>query len=169
VSLIRFLLLTGARFGEAANSSWDQFDLERGIWTKPSSHTKQQRTHVVPFAAPARMLLGELRAQSTGKFLFPGPTGKPITTIKRFWVSVCRQAGLQDTRVHDLRHTVAAMLASSGASLPLIGALLGHTQPATTARYSHLIDSAQREAIERVGAMVAQPAIAEIVPLHRRR
>ena len=58
--------------------------LDRGVWTKPSSHTKQQRTHVVPLAAPARMLLEELRAQSTSKCLFPGPTGQPITTIKPF-------------------------------------------------------------------------------------
>ncbi len=57
-------------------------------------------------------------------------------------------------RIHDLRHTYASLLASDGASLPLIGALLGHTQPATTARYAHLLDDPLRRATEKVGALV---------------
>ena len=106
VALVRFLLLTGARFGETANATWAQFDLERGVWTKPSSHTKQKRAHTVPLSAPALALLQELRAPSMGEHLFPGPHGKPITSIKAFWRSVTRQAGLEGVRVHDLRHTL---------------------------------------------------------------
>ena len=57
-------------------------------------------------------------------------------------------------RIHDLRHTFASILASAGLSLPIIGELLGHTQAATTARYTHLFDDPLREATERVGAAI---------------
>jgi integrase len=166
VALVRFLLLTGCRFSEAAAATWSQFDLERGAWTKPSSHTKQRREHTVPLSAPALLLLRQLHEQNgSSEFLFPGPTGQPITTIKTFWRSVTRQAGLEGVRVHDLRHSFASVLASGGASLVLIGQLLGHTQAATTQRYSHLVDSVQREAVERAAAVIAGGPIADVVSI----
>lgn len=64
------------------------------------------------------------------------------------------KAGIEDVNIHDLRHTYASILVSSGMSLPIIGALLGHTQPQTTARYTHLFDHPLREATERVSAVV---------------
>ena len=71
-------------------------------------------------------------------------------------------------RLHDLRHTHASILASLGLSLPIIGRLLGHTQPATTARYAHLMDDPLRAATERAGAIitagVGKPS-ADVVPL----
>jgi integrase len=81
-------------------------------------------------------------------------------------------AGLTDVRLHDLRHGFAAILASSGLSLPIIGALLGHTQPGTTSRYAHLFDDPLRAATERVGAIVAGAAAdsansAEIYPIRK--
>jgi integrase len=66
--------------------------------------------------------------------------------IKRFWASACRQAGIEGVRLHDLRHTYASVLVSSGLSLPIIGALLGHSQAATTQRYAHLMDDPLRRA-----------------------
>ena len=71
--------------------------------------------------------------------------------------------------MHDLRHTFASLLASSGHSLPLIGALLGHTQAATTQRYSHLYDDPLREATERIGDLVdavSNGRSAEVVKLN---
>jgi integrase len=118
---------------------------------------------------------------------------QPLTEIKRIWGAVCREAGLSvqvprltpagkpeidaagkpvmvwkpTVRIHDLRHSYAAILASSGLSLPIIGALLGHTQAATTNRYAHLLDDPLRAATERVGAVVtgAGKPGAEVVPL----
>ena len=172
VALVRFLLLTGARFSEAATATWSQFDLERGTWRKPSSHTKQKREHVVPLSAPTLQLLHDLRARNgPGEILFPSPRDcqKPPTQIVKFWKSVCRQAGLDGVRVHDLRHSFASTLASGGASLPIIGALLGHTQAQTTARCSHLVDDVQRAAVERAAAVITGGPIAEVVPLRQRR
>jgi integrase len=169
VALIKLLLLTGCRFSEAANATWAQFDLETGVWRKPSSHTKQKRPHTTPLSAPATALLHQLREANRGEFLFPGPTGKPLVKIHHFWASATKQAGIEGVRIHDLRHSFASVLASGGASLVLIGQLLGHTQAATTQRYSHLLDAVQREAVERAGAVIAGQPSADVVPLRKRR
>jgi integrase len=155
-NVIRLLLLTGARRGELLNATWDQFDLEGGIWIKPSAHTKQKKEHRVPLSAAAKQLLCEMKAEAgESPYVFPGRVpGEPLREIKSFWSGVCRRAGLEDFRIHDLRHTYASILASAGLSLPVIGALLGHTQPNTTARYSHLFDDPLREATERVSDAV---------------
>ena len=167
---IKLLMLTGARRGEVLSARWDQFDLEAGVWMKPSSHTKQKREHRVPLSAPARQLLHEMKANSTSEHVFPGRSGEPLRDIKRFWASVCKAADINNCRLHDLRHTYASLLASSGHSLPIIGALLGHTQAQTTQRYAHLFDDPLRQATERVGAVVtagAATSTAEVVPLKK--
>jgi site-specific recombinase XerD len=69
-------------------------------------------------------------------------------------------------RIHDIRHSYASVLASSGSTLALIGRMLGHASPRTTARYSHFFTDPLREAAERVGAVVAPASEgAEVVPL----
>jgi integrase len=82
-------------------------------------------------------------------------------------VGITLPAGLTDVRLHDLRHGFAAILASSGLSLVVIGALLGHSQPGTTARYAHLFDDPLRAATERVGAIITGVAAesAKILPI----
>jgi integrase len=168
---IRLLLLTGARRGEVLGARWDQFDLDAGVWTKPSSHTKQKREHRVPLSAPARQLLAEMRQSAESPFLFPTRSKSGhMEEIKAPWRTLCKAAGLKGVRVHDLRHTYASVLASAGLSLPVIGALLGHTQPGTTALYAHLFDDPLRAAAERVGAIVTggSTGSGEVVPLSRR-
>jgi integrase len=173
---VRLLLLTGARRGEVLGAKWDEFDLEAGIWTKPSAHTKQKREHRVPLSAPARQLLAEIKAageqraaeQKRGPlpYIFPGRGGDgPLAEIKKSWAALCKAADIKGVRIHDLRHTYASMLASAGLSLPVIGALLGHTQPGTTTRYAHLFDDPLRAATERVGAIVTGASTAKAHPI----
>jgi integrase len=164
------LLLTGARCGEVRAMRWEHLDLENGIWTKPGATTKQATVHRVPLSAPARQLLDRLyRAKdAAAEFVFPGRNGHR-SEISRPWLHLCRAARISDVRIHDLRHTYASILASSGHSLPIIGRLLGHTQPATTARYSHLQDDPLRLATERAGAIIAgKGRNTEIVSFRRR-
>ena len=181
---VRLLLLTGARRGETLSSTWDQFDLAAGVWTKPAATTKQKKEHRIPLAAPALLLLAEMKAEAEREnerrardklspvvAIFPGKDGKPLTEIKHFWASVCRRAGIEGVRIHDLRHTHAAILASLGLSLPIIGRLLGHTQAATTQRYAHLMDDPLRAAAERAGAIIsgAGQVGAEVLPISSRK
>jgi integrase len=157
-NIVRLLLLTGSRKSEVCGMRWNDIDLERGIWTKPGSTTKQKTDHVVPLSAPALQLLNEIRDGSQGElsdFVFPSASvAGHILDIKHFWPKVCSDAGITNLRPHDLRHSFASTLASGGASLPLIGALLGHSDPATTARYAHLFQDPQRAATEKVGAAI---------------
>lgn len=153
---IKLLLLTGARRGEVLGATWDMFDLGQGIWTKPSAHTKQRKLHRVPLGTDAVQLLQSLRSQACGDYVFPGSHGAPLRELKRTWSTVCQKAGLADCRIHDLRHSFASILVSSGASLPIIGRMLGHTQASTTDRYAHLFDEPLRHAAEHVGSVVMQ-------------
>ena len=151
---IKLLMLTGARRTEVLAARWDMFDMNAGVWLKPSSHTKQRKEHRVPLSGPARQLLVDIRLGAIGPYVFPGRLGGPLRDVKRTWAAVCVKAGIQDCRLHDLRHTYASILAGAGMSLPIIGALLGHTQTQTTARYAHLLDDPLRAATERVGALI---------------
>ena len=156
-NIVRLLILTGARKGEAFSATWDQFNLERGIWTKPAHATKQNRMEHVPLSQQAVVLLSDIRAAADTRtpYVFPGDVpGQPITCIKKFWREVRTAANLPDVRLHDLRHTFASHLVSSGVSLPIVGRLLGHSQAQTTQRYAHLADDPLREAANKFGSNV---------------
>lgn len=155
-NIVRLVLLTGCRRGEALTAKWDDIDLGAGTWSKPASTTKQAADHVVPLSAPARQLLSDIADKGpAAEYVFPGHAAAGHrTTIKRNWRRITKAADIAGLRIHDLRHSFASQLASGGASLPLIGALLGHSNPVTTARYAHLYDDPQRAAVERVGAAV---------------
>jgi integrase len=160
---IRLLIVTGARESEVLSAEWSQFDLRRGVWTKPSHHTKQKRTEHVPLNDAALSILSGMKR--SGRYLFPSADGKGYrVVIRKPWKQILRAAGLAESvvvpskrkgmtktiwkiavRIHDLRHTFASHLVSRGASLQLVGSLLGHTQAATTHRYAHCAPEALRE------------------------
>lgn len=170
---LRLLLLTGAREGEVLKANWSEFDLERGVWTKPSHHTKEKKTEHVPLSAEALEVLRKMGGEGATGPLFPGRDGKAArVTLGRPWVQICKLAGLTQVivkqgkrrkiikhkptlRIHDLRHSFASHLVSRGASLQIVGRLIGHTQVATTQRYAHLADSALRDATNIFGNVFA--------------
>jgi len=160
---IRLLIVTGSREGEVLAAEWSQFNLKRGVWTKPSHHTKQKKTEHVPLSPQALAILSTLKR--SGRYLFPSTDGKSHrVTISKPWMQVLRATGLAEgtivpskrkgmvktiwkplVRIHDLRHTFASHLVSRNYSLQLVGKLLGHTRPETTARYAHCSDQALRD------------------------
>jgi integrase len=148
MNAIRLIVVTGCRKGEALSAQWTDFDPVRGVWTKPSHHSKQKRVEHVPLNQQALALLESLPRE--GKHLFPGRRiGAHLTDLKGPWSRVCNSAKLSKVRIHDLRHSFASHLVNSGVSLPIVGKLLGHTQSQTTARYAHLADNPLREASNR--------------------
>jgi integrase len=154
---LRLLLLTGARRNEVLTMRWEHLNLTDGTWSKPPASTKQNAPHSVPLSAPARALLADRLGQRVDGevYVFPGNGSKKhIVNVWHAWQRICKTTGIKGLRVHDLRHSFASQLASAGHSLNLIGALLGHTQAATTHRYAHLFDDPLRKATEQVGAVV---------------
>lgn len=163
---IRLLLLTGARKSEVLGAQWTMFDLEAGIWTKPAATTKQNKLHRVPLSDDALILLRRIKERSDdATYVFPGhakaagerrpePPSRPLRDIKRTWASVCKTAQVPDARIHDLRHTFASVTISQKHPLPVVGALLGHTQASTTMRYVHLYDEPLRAAANDAGTRI---------------
>lgn len=154
------LLYTGARLREVLRAEWREFDLDRGIWEKPSAHTKTKRLHRLELGGEALELLRGMRERAPeSRFLFPG-RGKspkaPRADLKRPWERIAQAAGLEGVRLHDLRRTTASFMLSDGFSVDIVGRTLGHTTQATTNRYAHLGPSKQREALVAVGKRMAR-------------
>jgi integrase len=155
---LRLLLFTGARKNEVLSAMWSQFDLAAGIWTKLAATTKQREDHIVPLSKPALQLLIDMhKRRGDSPYLFPARRGSGHRTdLKVEWPRIVKAAAITERlRIHDLRHSFASALASTGHGLPVVGALLGHTQPATTHRYAHLYDEVQRQAADSVGSLYA--------------
>jgi len=155
-SIIRMCMLTGARVGEVRNARFEQFNLDYAIWSKPASTTKQRKVHRVPISQDVVAIVRQrqLVVPSGNPWVFPGDAiGKPVREVRRFWVKVQKEADLPDVRIHDLRHTFASLLVSGGASLEIIGRLLGHSQMQTTQRYAHLMESPLRAGVDSVASI----------------
>jgi integrase len=164
---VRLLLLTGARRGELLAAQWADIDFDARIWTKPGATTKQKTTHRVPLSDAAVRVLSDMRERAAlnAEYLFPARGGGHRPHINAAWIELRKAAKLSDIHLHDLRHTYASVLASAGQSLPIIGALLGHTTPVTTARYTHLFDDPLRDATERASDILTGRPSAPVVPL----
>ena len=153
--IIRLCMLTGARLGEVRQARFEQFNLEQLSWSKPPMVTKQRRAHRVPVSEETATIVRQrLQLVPRGTpWLFPGDVpGQPVQEIRRFWKQIQTQCTLEDVRIHDLRHTFASLLVSGGASLEMIGKLLGHSQTQTTLRYAHLMDSPLRAGVDAVAS-----------------
>lgn len=163
VAAIRLLILTGARLREILHAKWDFVDFERGIMLLPDSKTGKKAIYLSAAALAVLnaiprvkdnpyIILGERRPRKRGEAK-PGPA--PRADLKRPWAAISKAAGLTDVRIHDLRHSFASMGAGASLGLPIIGKLLGHTQAATTARYSHLDADPLRRAADIIGGQIA--------------
>lgn len=150
--MIRLLLLTGCRRGEIVNLRWsevrgDVLELEDG-------KTGPRR---VPLSAAARRIL-EQQPRNPGPFVFPSPVNpdRPRSPELPLWNRVRREAGIEDVRLHDLRHTVASHAVMNGVPVPVVSRLLGHSNTRMTLRYAHLADRDIEAAAERIGDALAR-------------
>jgi integrase len=136
---IRLLILTGCRVGEILTLRWKDVDCEKRLLFLRDSKTGAKP---VILSQASINLLKSLPQREPSDFVFPGSLpGKPLVTLRKPWAQLCATAKLDAVRLHDLRHSFASVGAANGLSLPIIGKLLGHTQPTTTARYAHLAAS----------------------------
>jgi integrase len=164
LAAIRLLIFTGCRRNEILDARWDWVDLERGLLNLPDSKTGAKSVYLSPPAI--EVLRGLPRVAGNPHIIVGAKQGRRWVNLRKVWVRVRQRAGLQpiagrngkiqEVRLHDLRHSFASLLASRGASLPMIGKLLGHAQPQTTARYAHLADDPLRQLNADVGDRVAR-------------
>jgi integrase len=159
---VKIMLLTGCRKSEAMGARWADIDLAAGTWSRSGDDLKGGEDHTVHLNEPATALIGELRERALkGKRALPeyvfesaASKSKHLVEVHRLWRNVTKAADLKGVRIHDLRHSFASVVVSAGASLPLVGALLGHKSIASTQRYAHLFADAQRAASEAAGAFI---------------
>lgn len=151
---IRLLLLTGVRREEALQARWEHVDLEQGALFLPK--TKSGRTRYAVLNDAARTLLSELPRVANSPWVFPGKdTRKPLCNARKAWHRILKAAGVEQVRIHDLRHSHASLLVNQGATLYQVQALLGHASPQTTQRYSHLASQTLRNVSQLVSDLVA--------------
>lgn len=153
VTIIRLLLLTGARKNEIAKLRWSEFDAERGLLQLEDSKTGRK---AIRLGAPAlEMLAGVERTKSPYVFPDPRDPSLPIRNLDWAWVGFRKRAGLEGLRIHDLRHSFASVGVAGGSGLFLISKLLGHRHVATTQRYAHLADDPIRAGADQISNAVA--------------
>jgi integrase len=153
VAAIKLLVFTGARLGEVLALRWDRINFERGEMRLEDSKTGAKTLHLPP---PALEVLSELPRAEGNPYVITGANpGAPLVNLEKPWRVIRRMAGLDDVRLHDLRHAFASVAASSGMGLPIIGKMLGHSQPATTARYAHLASDPVKVAAATVAGKIA--------------
>ena len=144
---IRLLVFTGARLSEILTARWNWIDLEAATLSLPDSKTGRKVIHGNP---PALQVVANLtRVEGNPHVIAGRKAGAHLVNPQKPWRLVRARAGLGDVRLHDLRHSFASTAAAGGLSLPLIGAMLGHSQPATTAR--HALRGGPGEGRERSG------------------
>ena len=148
---IRLLILTGARRGEVLGMEWSDLDLSLGIWTVPPHKNKTRTKKRLPLSDKSMVLLLTMQENARGSFIFPTTNGTPLPDLNRPWRWLREETKLTSLRIHDLRHSFASVLVSSGETLETIGKLLGHNQHQTTMRYAHLMDDPLRRAANKIG------------------
>ncbi len=172
IALFRLLIFTGARLGEIRSLKWEYVDLQERRLNLPDSKSGRK---VVTLNAPAVAVLDQLPRIEGNLYVCCGrQAGRPLRTVHNAWRDIRRLSGLEDVRIHDLRHSFASVAAGSGMGLPIIGSLLGHRQAETTKRYSHLHQDPLREASEAIAqqidaAMNSPIQEAEVVPLTKKK
>jgi integrase len=153
VAAVKLLVFSGARLGEVLWLRWEWIDFERGEARLPDSKTGAKTLHPPP---PALAVLAELPRLDGNPYVIAGAkSGAALVNLEKPWRAIRQPAGLDDVRLHDLRHAFASVAASSGMGLPIIGKMLGHSQPATTARYAHLASDPVKAAAAAVAGKIA--------------
>ena len=146
-NLITFLIYTGCRKGEALNLKWDDVDLKNDVIAIKATKTRYDR--YIPISKPLKELLNGIERHQDCLYVF-NKDGAKLTDFKRSFHTACKNAGLKDLHIHDLRHVFASKMVKNGTSLFITGELLGHRTTQMTKRYSHLVPETLKKAVDDV-------------------
>jgi len=148
--IVRLLLLTGCRHREITYLRWD---MVRGDTIKfPDTKTGPRDVHL---STEVKTII-KAQPRTKHPWVFPSKTdpARPRDSVQDFWAVVRKRAGIEDVRVHDLRHTFASHAVMKGVGVPMVSKLLGHRKTAMTLRYTHVADKDAEEAAERIGVVL---------------
>ena len=151
VDIIRLLLLTGCRRSEITGLAWSEVQEDRLVLADSKTGPR-----TVPLGSRARDIL-DRQPRAGSAYVFPSPRdpARPRADLA-LWYRARREAGIEDVRLHDLRHTMASHAVMNGVPVPVVSRLLGHASVQMTLRYAHLADRDIEAAAERVGTAMAQ-------------
>ena len=153
IAAIKLLILTGCRKSEILNLRWDDVDRTAGNLRLRDAKAGPR---MVPLTEPVLSVLEGIPRQPDNPRVIPGQRrGRGLSSLNYYLELIRERAGLDDVRIHDLRHSYASRALALGESLPTIGRLLGHRKVETTARYVHLIRDAEKLAAARVGESIS--------------
>jgi integrase/predicted DNA-binding transcriptional regulator AlpA len=162
IAAIRLLVLTGCRKNEILTLKPAYVDRHHRCLRLPDSKTGHKIVHI---GAPALKVIDGICAEgSNSEYVLPGEWGTGhFVNLQRPWEKIRSAAGLDDLRIHDLRHAFASLGAATGDSLLVIGALLGHRSAKTTHRYAHLAEHPVKDAADRISAEMSRLLGDEVV------
>ncbi|WP_051614594.1 site-specific integrase [Phyllobacterium sp. UNC302MFCol5.2] len=161
LAITRLWALTGCRRDEIAGLLWSEVDFDFACLRLAASKTGKS---VRPLATPAMALLAALPRYGGSPYVFPATRGDGhFQGTKRIWPTIVKRAGLPGVTPHTLRHTLGSASVSSGETLAMTGAILGHSDHQSTAIYAHLQTSPVQQAANRVvvgiaAALAGKPA-----------
>jgi integrase len=164
VAAIRLLLLTGARRSEILTARWDWVARESRLIMLPDSKTGKKNIYLSNDALKVLDWIKEVNGEGDSPYILPGKSkGKPLNNLSKSWHRLCTEASLDGVRLHDLRHTAASIAVGQGASLSLIGRLLGHSQAQTTMRYAHVDADPTLKLADELGTSVTAALGSKVV------
>ena len=155
IAAIRLLVLTGCRKNEILTLKPAFVDRHHRCLRLPDSKTGAKIVHIGPPAL--KVIDGICPEGSNNDYVLPGEWGTGhFVNLQRPWERIRAAAGLDNVRIHDLRHAFASLGAATGDSLLVIGALLGHRSAKTTHRYAHLAEHPVKDAADRISAEMSR-------------
>jgi len=172
-AIVLLLLATGMRVSEVLTAEWRHVNLAAKTLTIEASNSKSKKRQHVPLNEVSLDVIKNLPRRQGQEYLFQSSRGGQMKHVSKVWQRLREEAGIPDVRLHDLRHTAASYMVSSGQSLFAVQQVLRHADSKTTLIYSHLSNTALQEAADTVAkkiadAMSAEPKTADVVPIKPR-
>jgi len=154
LNMIRLLMLTGARLSEIQHAKWEWIDVRNGLLNLPNSKTGKKTIYLSPNAI---QILKSIPRLPGNPYVIVGQVeGKSLNAPQKPWQRVRKLAGLNDLRIHDLRHTFASLCIAQGQSLQMVAKLLGHADTRMSERYAHLAKSSVHDAVAQIGQSILE-------------